>query len=76
MTGDSRFRDLIDHPRTLPFVTELVDPTPRLDNAYAIYMVPGDHGLPLHGGIADGKAPWVPTTTTWYGWSTGRSPPV
>ena len=60
------FLDLIDHPRTLPYVTEFVDPAARLDNAYAIYMMPGDHGLALHGGVADGKVPWVPTSTTWY----------
>jgi ectoine hydroxylase-related dioxygenase (phytanoyl-CoA dioxygenase family) len=66
------FLDLIDHPRTLPFVTELVDEAPRLDNAYAVYMIPGDHGLPLHAGVADGKTTRVPTTTTWYGVEGGR----
>lgn len=60
------FLDLIDHPRTLPYITEFVDPAARLDNAYAIYMMPGDHGLSLHGGIADGKVPSIPTSTTWY----------
>lgn len=61
------FVDLIDHELTLPYITEFVDEGARLDNAYAIYMVDGDHGLPLHGGVADGKAPWIPTSTTWYG---------
>jgi ectoine hydroxylase-related dioxygenase (phytanoyl-CoA dioxygenase family) len=66
------FLDLIDHPRTLPFVTEFVDDSPRLDNAYAIYMIPGDRGLSLHGGVADGKTVRVPTSTTWYGVEGGR----
>lgn len=60
------FLDLIDHERTLPYLTEFVDPAPRLDNGYALFMIPGDRGLELHGGVADGKAPWIPTSTTWY----------
>lgn len=61
------FLDLIDHERVMPYLTEFVDAAPRLDNAYAIFMAPGDSGLPLHGGIADGKAPWIATSPVWYG---------
>lgn len=60
------FLDLIDHPKTLPYILKFVDEMARLDNAYAAYTIPGDGGIPLHAGIADGKAPWIPTSTTWY----------
>ncbi|MGH2355875.1 MAG: phytanoyl-CoA dioxygenase family protein [Chloroflexota bacterium] len=44
------FRDLLDHPRTLPYLKELLDPGVRLDHCYGIYMRQGSSGLSLHGG--------------------------
>jgi hypothetical protein len=44
------FRDLLDHPRVLPYLTAWVGPHVRLDRYYGIYMRPGTSGLPLHGG--------------------------
>jgi hypothetical protein len=66
------FLDLIDHPRTLPYVLDFVDEAARLDNAYAAFTIPGDTGIPLHAGVADGKAPWIPTSTTWYAVNDGQ----
>jgi hypothetical protein len=44
------FRDLLDHPRVLPVLQELLDPALRLDHCYGIYMRQGTSGLRLHGG--------------------------
>src|SRR5277367_1093351 len=44
------FRDLLDHPRLLPYLIELLGPAPRLDHAYGIAMRSGTEGLHLHGG--------------------------
>jgi ectoine hydroxylase-related dioxygenase (phytanoyl-CoA dioxygenase family) len=44
------FRDLLDHPRVLPYLAELLGPAPRLDHAYGIAMRAGTEGLHLHGG--------------------------
>jgi ectoine hydroxylase-related dioxygenase (phytanoyl-CoA dioxygenase family) len=44
------FRDLLDHPRLLPYLTALLGPAPRLDHAYGIVMRAGTEGLHLHGG--------------------------
>ena len=44
------FRDLLDHPRVLPYLQELLDPAVRLDHYYGIYMRQGTAGLRLHGG--------------------------
>jgi hypothetical protein len=44
------FRDLLDHPRILPYLKELLDPAVRLDHYYGIYMRQGTKGLNLHGG--------------------------
>jgi hypothetical protein len=47
---DPRFRDLIDHPRILPYLLEMLGPALRLDHAYGIKMREGSPGLNLHGG--------------------------
>jgi hypothetical protein len=44
------FRDLLDHPRILPVLTEVIDPAVRLDHYYGIHMRSGTSGLSLHGG--------------------------
>jgi hypothetical protein len=44
------FRDLLDHPRVMPYLQELLDPAVRLDHYYGIYMRRGTEGLKLHGG--------------------------
>jgi ectoine hydroxylase-related dioxygenase (phytanoyl-CoA dioxygenase family) len=45
-----RFVDLIDHPTTLPYLIDLIDPQFRLDHDYCIFMREGDPGMNLHGG--------------------------
>ncbi|HEV2126445.1 MAG TPA: phytanoyl-CoA dioxygenase family protein [Chloroflexota bacterium] len=44
------FRDVLDHPRVMPYLKELLDPAVRLDHYYGIYMKQGTEGLKLHGG--------------------------
>jgi len=44
------FRDLIDHPRMLPYLKGLLGEGFRLDHEYGMYMGPGIKGLNLHGG--------------------------
>jgi hypothetical protein len=44
------FRELIDHPRMLPYLKALLGEGFRLDHEYGMYMGPGIKGLPLHGG--------------------------
>jgi Phytanoyl-CoA dioxygenase (PhyH) len=41
---------LVDHPKVLPFLTQWVDRSVRLDHCYGIFSSPGDHQLPLHHG--------------------------
>jgi Phytanoyl-CoA dioxygenase (PhyH) len=50
LAWDARFRDLIDHPRLLPYLKEVLGPALRLDHAYGIKMRAGSPGLNLHGG--------------------------
>ncbi len=45
-----RFVDLMDHPKTLPYLLELIDSKFRLDHDYCIFMREGDSGGNLHGG--------------------------
>lgn len=47
---DPLFRDLLDHPAVLPYLTEWVDTCLRFDHAYGLYNVAGSAGLELHGG--------------------------
>ncbi len=44
------FRDLLAHPRILPYLTELLREGLRLDHVYGIVMTKGAEGLQLHGG--------------------------
>lgn len=47
--GD-KFLNLIDHPRVLPYLTELLGPRLRADHDYCIFMQPGAAGQDIHGG--------------------------
>jgi hypothetical protein len=49
------FKKLIDHPRILACLLELIGPTVRLDHDYSIFMSKGDRKGGLHGG-EDGGA--------------------
>jgi ectoine hydroxylase-related dioxygenase (phytanoyl-CoA dioxygenase family) len=49
-TWGPSFQDLMDHPRILPYLTELIDDKFRLDHDYCIFMNQGDTGGHLHGG--------------------------
>lgn len=44
------FLNLIDHPRVLPYLEELVEPRLRADHDYCIFMQPGAAGQDIHGG--------------------------
>ena len=44
------FNRLIDHPKILPYLIELIGPSVRLDHDYAIFMQNGSSGSRLHGG--------------------------
>ena len=44
------FQALIDHPRIVPYLIELIDSKFRLDHDYCIFMHEGDRGGSLHGG--------------------------
>ena len=46
------FRDLIDHPRILPYLVEWLGPKFRIDHDYCIFMSPGTSRGSLHGGPA------------------------
>jgi len=50
LTWDRGLRALMDHPRVLPLLRELLGGQLRLDHAYGIVMAPGTSGLGLHGG--------------------------
>lgn len=43
------FLALLDHPRTLPILKEILGEYMRLDHDYAIFLKPGHGGLHLHG---------------------------
>lgn len=49
LTWGPRFRDLLDNPRVLPTLIELLGDRLRLDHDYAIFLQPGHEGLKLHG---------------------------
>ena len=44
------FVDLMDHPKTLPYLIELIGDQFRLDHDYCIFMRERDPGMGLHGG--------------------------
>lgn len=49
LTWGPAFRALVDQPRVLPYLKELLGDRLRLDHDYAIFLQPGHQGLPLHG---------------------------
>jgi len=54
---DSGFRDLMNHPRVVPLLRDLLGEQLRLDHAYGLVMAPDTAGLGLHGG----GMPWDPS---------------
>lgn len=44
------YQALIDHPKILPYLIEIIDSKFRLDHDYCIFMREGDEGGHLHGG--------------------------
>lgn len=47
---DDAFRNLLNHPRIMPCLAEIVGPKFRLDHVYGILMIDGNPGGTLHGG--------------------------
>lgn len=60
-----RFLDLIDHPRILPYLSELLGGRLRADHDYCIFMNKGDTQNQLHGG------PRIYETDHWYHYQDG-----
>ena len=57
------FKRLIDHPKILPYLLDLLGPNVRLDHDYAIFMNGSERRGGLHGG-EDGADPVVPKAIT------------
>ena len=51
-------KDLIDHPKILPYLVELIGPKVRIDHDYAIIMNRGDTRGGLHGGPSQDSDHW------------------
>ena len=51
-------KDLIDHPKILPYLVELIGPKVRIDHDYAIIMDRGDTRGGLHGGPSQDTDHW------------------
>ena len=64
------FKKLIDHPKILPYLIELLGPNVRLDHDYPIFMNTGDSLGRLHGG-EDGGHPGGPEGDHWYKYRDG-----
>ena len=64
------FKSLIDHPKILPYLLELLGPHVRLDHDYTIFMDEGQEGGRLHGG-EDGGGPGGPEADHWYKYRDG-----
>jgi len=47
---DIACRHMLDHPKVLPYLTELLGPKFRLDHDYAIFMIKGGKRGSVHGG--------------------------
>jgi ectoine hydroxylase-related dioxygenase (phytanoyl-CoA dioxygenase family) len=47
---DESLRNLLDHPRIIPYLEQWVDPAVRLDHCYGIFTQPGTRQLPMHHG--------------------------
>ena len=52
------FKRLIDHPRIVPYLVELIEPKFRLDHDYCIFMSEGDTHGRLHGGPGHAGDHW------------------
>ncbi|MBV7331417.1 phytanoyl-CoA dioxygenase family protein [Chloroflexi bacterium TSY] len=52
----SDFQNLIDHPKILPYLVELLGPKVRIDHDYCIFMNKGAERGRLHGGETDRAA--------------------
>lgn len=50
LTWGPQFRALIDNPKVLPYLKEMLGDSLRLDHDYAIFSERGGAGLTLHGG--------------------------
>lgn len=46
----TNFLNLMDHPKLLPYLVELIGPRVRADHDYCIFMQPGAAGHDIHGG--------------------------
>ena len=57
---EAPFRRLIDHPKIMPHLLELIGPKFRYDHGYAIFMRRGGAKHRLHGG----GTPSIPASTT------------
>ena len=64
------FKRLIDHPKILPYLVDLLGPHVRLDHDYAIFMEEGQGRGGLHGG-EDGGSPGGPEGDHWYKYRDG-----
>ena len=64
------FKRLIDHPKILPYLIDLLGPNVRLDHDYPIFMKTGDRLGRLHGG-EDGGGPGGPEGDHWYKYRDG-----
>jgi hypothetical protein len=54
-TWGAPFQALIDHPRIVPYLVDLVGPKFRLDHDFCIFMTKGGRDHPLHGGETSGN---------------------
>lgn len=59
------FLELMDHPKLLPVLIELIGSRLRIDHDYCIFMAPGASGQDIHGG------PRRIETDHWYYYSDG-----
>ena len=57
-TWGPAFTNLIDHPRIVPYLVELIEPRFRIDHDYCIFMNKGDKRGRLHGGPGQGGDHW------------------
>lgn len=60
------FQNLMDHPKVLPYLVELLGPKVRVDHDYCIFMKKGGQSGRLHGGETDRAG------DHWYKYRDGR----
>jgi len=61
----ARYLDLMDHPKVLPYLIELLGSRVRVDHDYSIFTKKGAKPNPLHGG------PRIRETDHWYHYQDG-----